>query len=69
MWRNRYGESGSMYKEKEFTYLCVDQSVAAGANVNMNIADMTVTITCVDSGAKKLAMVVISALAAIFTQV
>ncbi len=50
-------------------YLCIDQSVAAGADVTMNIGDMVANISCVDSSAKKLAMVVISALAAIFTQV
>jgi hypothetical protein len=55
--------------EKDFMYMCIDQSVAAGANVNMNMGDMTVNISCVDSGAKKLAMVVISAFAAIFTMI
>jgi len=62
MWRTDY----KGVKEREFTYLCVDQSVAA-ANINMNIGDMTANISCVDSGAKKLAMAVFSVLVAVFT--
>ena len=39
--------------EREFWYACVDQSLAA-TDVSMNIANMSVTINCVNSGASQI---------------
>ena len=55
--------------EKDFMYLCIDKSIAPGSDYTMNIGDMVADISCVNSSAKKLAMVVFSALAAFFTNV
>ena len=39
--------------QREFWYACVDQSLAA-ADINMNIAGMSVAINCVNSGASRI---------------
>ena len=39
--------------QREFWYACVDQSLAA-ADINMNIAGISVAINCVNSGASRI---------------
>jgi hypothetical protein len=51
--------------KRDFWYACIDQSVAPGADMTMNVADYDVSITCVDSGAKQLVMMAVSVVSAL----
>lgn len=51
------------FKSKDFWYVCINQSVAA-ANLDMNIADYSVSVKCVESGARRLVSIATTALLA-----
>lgn len=57
---------GDDEQEKDFMYVCMNRSMAE-TDMTMSIAEFDVNIQCVESGAKKLAMIGISIIAAMIS--